>query len=136
MCGANRTRACACRSSHPSTRTPFCPFAVALRAQPDRERGCRTWTSGATEKSEAFINDRRINLNRYLCELARSSDAARFPYFLIFAGGKRQPATLIVTSCAIYDGARLAVLEGRRVYDAPCGPDATDEGLYKEEESL
>ena len=104
MCGANRTRACACRSSHPSTRTPFCPFAVALRAQPDREHGCRTWTSGATEKSEAFINDRRINLNRYLCELARSSDAARFPYFLIFAGGKRQPATLIVTSCAFYDG--------------------------------
>ena len=66
------------------------PFAqLALRAQPDREHGCRTWTSGATEKSEAFINDRRINLNKYLCELARSSDAARFPYFLIFAGGER-----------------------------------------------
>ena len=66
------------------------PFAqLALRAQPDRGHGCRTWTSGATEKSEAFINDRRINLNKYLCELARSSDAARFPYFLIFAGGER-----------------------------------------------
>ena len=76
------------------------PFAqLALRAQPDREHGCRTWTSGATEKSEAFINDRRINLNKYLCELARSSDAARFPYFLIFAGGKRQPATLVDELC-------------------------------------
>ena len=90
------------------------PFAqLALRAQPDREHGCRTWTSGATEKSEAFINDRRINLNKYLCELARSSDAARFPYFLIFAGGKRQPATPVVTSCAFLMGARLPCSAGR-----------------------
>ena len=46
--------------------------------------------------------------------MANSADAARLPYFLMFAGA----------------------LNAKAIYDAPCGPEQMDEGMYQEEETL